>query len=181
VASQEVAARENTPHSGSRRLMRLKPGDRLTDATGEWEVVGQPYTTAGGKNARVRVSESPSPAATIYGRGARTRRPAWSEPELHWRYHPAMAWRARCYDCGQEAPITRPLYGKQSLFADGDLGLAIATYGAHPRKPTDTRSCSAVSKTVPQYQMRKAHSTTPGEDPPQVAPRSTPPRRTSKR
>ena len=92
-----------------------------------------------------------------------------------------MAWRARCYDCGQEAPITRPLYGKQSLFADGDLGLAIATYGAHPRKPTDTRSCSAVSKTVPQYQMRKAHSTTPGEDPPQVAPRSTPPRRTSKR
>src|SRR5438093_13169770 len=92
-----------------------------------------------------------------------------------------MAWRARCYDCGQEAPITRPLYGKQSLFADGDLGLAIATYGAHPRKPTDTRSCSAVSKTVPQYQMRKAHSTTPGEDPPQVAPRSTPPRRTSRR
>src|SRR5262249_26615818 len=34
---------------------------------------------------------------------------------------------------------------------------------------------------VPQYQMRKAHSTTPGEDPPQVAPRSTPPRRPKKR
>ena len=67
------------------------------------------------------------------------------------------------HECGQEVPITRPLYGKQSLFADGDLGLALATYEAHPRRPTDAHSCSAVSKTVPQYQMRKAHSTTPGE------------------
>src|SRR5882724_1639171 len=81
-----------------------------------------------------------------------------------------MAWRARCYECGQDVPITRPLYGKQSLFAEGDLGHATATYEAHPRRPTDTRACSAVSKTVPQYQMRQAHSTTPGEDPPQVAP-----------
>jgi hypothetical protein len=47
----------------------------------------------------------------------------------------------------------------------------IATYEAHPRRPTDTRSCSAVSKTVPQYQMRNAHSTTLGEDPPQGNPR----------
>jgi len=44
--------------------MRLKPGDRLTDATGEWEVVGQPYTTAGGKNARVRVQRVGEPAVT---------------------------------------------------------------------------------------------------------------------
>src|SRR5882724_8532604 len=80
-----------------------------------------------------------------------------------------MAWRARCYECGQDVPITRPLYGKQSLFEEGDLGHATATYEAHPRRPTDTRACSAVSKTVPQYQMRQAHSTTPGEDPPQVA------------
>ncbi len=88
-----------------------------------------------------------------------------------------MAWRARCYECGQEVPITRPLYEKQSLFASGDLGHATATYEAHPRRPADTRACSAVSTTVPQYQMRKAHSTTPGEDPPQVDPRSAPPRR----
>jgi hypothetical protein len=92
-----------------------------------------------------------------------------------------MAWRARCYECGQDVPITRPLYAQQSLFADGDLGLAIATYEAHPPEPTDTRAYSAVSTTVPQYQMRKAHSTTPGEDPPQVDPRSAPPRRTRKR
>ncbi len=37
--------------------MQLKPGDRLTDSTGEWEVIGRPYTTAGGKNARVRVRQ----------------------------------------------------------------------------------------------------------------------------
>jgi hypothetical protein len=97
------------------------------------------------------------------------------------RYHLAMAWRAKCYECGQEVPITRPLYGKQSLLEDGDLGLAISTYEAHPRRPTDTRACSAVSTTVPQYQMRKALSTTPGEDLPQVAPRSTSPRRKKKR
>ena len=102
-------------------------------------------------------------------------------PEPHRRYHPAMAWRATCYECGQEVPITRPLYEKQSLLGDGDLGHAISTYEAHPRRPTDTRACSAVCATVPQYQMRKAHSTTPGEDPLQVAPRSTSPRRTKKR
>ncbi len=55
------------------------------------------------------------------------------------------------------------------------------TYEGHPRTPTDTRACSAVSKTVPQYQMRQAHSTTPGEDPPQVDPRSIPPGRPGKR
>ena len=101
--------------------------------------------------------------------------------EHHRPYHPVMAWRAKCYECGQDAPITRPLYAKQSLLETGDLGLAIATYEAHPRRPTDTRSCSAVSTTVPQYQMRKAHSTTPGQDPPQVAPQSTPPRKPKKR
>src|SRR3989442_9311987 len=26
--------------------MQLKPGDRMTDSTGEWEVVEQPFTTA---------------------------------------------------------------------------------------------------------------------------------------
>jgi hypothetical protein len=91
-----------------------------------------------------------------------------------------MTWRARCYECGQEVTITRPLYDQQSLLEGGDLGLAIATYEAHPRRPTDIRSCAAVSKTVPQYQMRHAYSTTPGEDPPQVNPRGVPRRRGKK-
>ena len=41
--------------------MELRVGDRLADETGEWEVVGQPYTTAGGKNARVRVQRVGEP------------------------------------------------------------------------------------------------------------------------
>jgi hypothetical protein len=35
--------------------MELRVGDRLVDETGEWKVIGPPYTTAGGKDARVRV------------------------------------------------------------------------------------------------------------------------------
>ncbi len=44
--------------------MELKIGDRLVDETGEWEVVGRPYTTAGGENARVRVKRVGEPAVT---------------------------------------------------------------------------------------------------------------------
>jgi len=45
-----------TPGNSTRVLpMDLKVGDRLVDETGEWEIIGRPYTTAGGKNARVRV------------------------------------------------------------------------------------------------------------------------------
>ena len=44
--------------------MELQIGDRLADETGEWEVVGRPYTTAGGKNARVRVQRVGEPAVT---------------------------------------------------------------------------------------------------------------------
>src|SRR5262249_45263696 len=108
------------------------------------------------------------------------RKAAGSEDEPGRRHHPAMAWGAKCYEGGQDAPITQPPYKKTSLLATSDLGLAIATYEAHPRRPTDTRSCSAVSTTVPQYQMRKARSTTPGDDPPRVVPRSSSPRKTKK-
>jgi hypothetical protein len=38
--------------------MELRVGDRFADETGEWEVIGPPYTTAGGKDARVRVQRA---------------------------------------------------------------------------------------------------------------------------
>jgi hypothetical protein len=44
--------------------MELRVGDRLVDETGEWEIVGRPYTTAGGKNARVRVQRVGEPAVS---------------------------------------------------------------------------------------------------------------------
>jgi hypothetical protein len=38
--------------------MELQIGDRLTDETGEWEVIGHPYPTAGGKIVQVRVQRA---------------------------------------------------------------------------------------------------------------------------
>jgi hypothetical protein len=44
--------------------MQLQIGDRMTDSTGEWQVVGRPYTTNGGKNAHVRVQRVSQPGVT---------------------------------------------------------------------------------------------------------------------
>jgi hypothetical protein len=44
--------------------MQLQIGDRLADETGEWEVVGRPYTTNAGKDARVRVRRIGQPDVT---------------------------------------------------------------------------------------------------------------------
>jgi len=35
--------------------MELQIGDRLTDETGEWEIIGPPYTTGMRENVHVRV------------------------------------------------------------------------------------------------------------------------------
>ena len=52
--------------SGTARVfpMQLQIGDRMTDSSGEWEVVGRPYTTNGGKNAHVRVQRVNQPGVT---------------------------------------------------------------------------------------------------------------------
>jgi hypothetical protein len=44
--------------------MLLRISDRLTDETGEWEVISRPYTTAGGKNSQVRVQRVDKPGVT---------------------------------------------------------------------------------------------------------------------
>src|SRR5215475_5869962 len=44
--------------------MQLQIGDRMTDSIGEWQVVGRPYTTAGGKNSHVRVQRVDKPGVT---------------------------------------------------------------------------------------------------------------------
>jgi len=44
--------------------MQLQIGDRMTDSTGEWDVVGRPYTTVGGKNVNVRVQRVDKPGVT---------------------------------------------------------------------------------------------------------------------
>ena len=63
--SRPEKKREPASPATSRILpMQLRIGDRLADETGEWEVVSQPYTTAGGKNARVRAQRVGEPAVT---------------------------------------------------------------------------------------------------------------------
>ena len=54
------------PDRPSRRVlpMELQVGDRFADETGEWEVVGRPFSTAGGKNAHARVRSVSQPGLT---------------------------------------------------------------------------------------------------------------------
>jgi len=55
--------RASSSSSATRILpMQLQIGDRLSDETGEWEVVNRPHTTAGGKTAHVRVRRVDQPA-----------------------------------------------------------------------------------------------------------------------
>ncbi len=44
--------------------MELRIGDRFMDETGEWEVIGRPFATAGGKNAHARVRKVGQPELT---------------------------------------------------------------------------------------------------------------------
>jgi hypothetical protein len=64
--------------SGTIRVFpaQLQIGDRLADETGEWEVVGRPYTTVGGKNTHVRVQRVNQPGVTEVKLWDRTRRSA---------------------------------------------------------------------------------------------------------
>ena len=44
--------------------MQLQIGDQLTDESGTWQVISQPYSSAGGKNTQVRVQRVDTPGAT---------------------------------------------------------------------------------------------------------------------
>jgi hypothetical protein len=44
--------------------MHLQVGNRLADETGEWQVIGRPYTTSAGKDAHVRVKKVSQPEVT---------------------------------------------------------------------------------------------------------------------
>jgi hypothetical protein len=45
--------------------MELQGGDRLTDETGEYEVIGRPYTTNAGKDVHVRVKRVDNAAVAM--------------------------------------------------------------------------------------------------------------------
>ena len=74
MAKRPEKKREHVPPAETRVLpMQLKIGDRLTDETGEYEVIGRPYTTAAGKTANVRVKRADSGATMIRVYGAHER------------------------------------------------------------------------------------------------------------
>jgi hypothetical protein len=43
--------------------MELRVGDRLVNETGEWEVIGPPYSTAGGRIVHARAQRIDQPAS----------------------------------------------------------------------------------------------------------------------
>jgi hypothetical protein len=45
--------------------MELQVGDRLTDETGEWEIVSRPYTSNAGKDVHVRVKRVDNAEVTV--------------------------------------------------------------------------------------------------------------------
>jgi hypothetical protein len=54
------------PPSEQRVLpMQLKLSDRLVDASGEYEIIGRPYVTNGGKDVHVRVQRVDNPDVTM--------------------------------------------------------------------------------------------------------------------
>jgi hypothetical protein len=50
--------------------MQLKLGDRLVDETGEYEVIGRPYTTNAGKDVHVRVKRADNAEITMIRSGS---------------------------------------------------------------------------------------------------------------
>jgi hypothetical protein len=67
----EAHTRSESEKAATRILpMQLQLGDRLTDETGEWEIIGRPYTTNAGKDAHARVQKVGQPDVTEVGPGA---------------------------------------------------------------------------------------------------------------
>jgi len=56
-----------------------------------------------------------------------------------------MPWRAKCYECQQEAGISRPFFETKDLFLASTLlekqilEKAVAHYETHPRSAADAR------------------------------------------
>ncbi len=64
MAKRRPEKKREPAQPATRRVlpMQLQVGDRFADETGEWEVVGRPYTAAGGKSAHARVQRVDQPA-----------------------------------------------------------------------------------------------------------------------
>ena len=59
----EEAPEPAPPTTSTVLPMQLRVGDRFVDETGEWKVVGPPYSTGGGKIVHARVQRIDQPAS----------------------------------------------------------------------------------------------------------------------
>jgi hypothetical protein len=85
MAKRLEKKREPEPPAATRVLpMQLQIGDRLTDETGEYEIIGRPYTTNAGKDVHARVKKVGQPDALRHEPGARTSALACAERD---RFH----------------------------------------------------------------------------------------------
>jgi hypothetical protein len=66
MAKPRLEKKSDPKSAAERRVlpMELHAGDRLTDETGEYEIIGRPYTTNMGKTAHVRVRRVDKPEVT---------------------------------------------------------------------------------------------------------------------
>jgi len=66
MARPRPGGKKNKPAAPAGRgvlPMELQGGDRITDETGEWEVIAPPYSTAGGRVVHARVQRINEPAS----------------------------------------------------------------------------------------------------------------------
>jgi hypothetical protein len=61
----EKKREENKPDEQRVLPMQLQVADRLTDETGEYEVIGRPYMTNAGKDVHARVKRVDNPEVTM--------------------------------------------------------------------------------------------------------------------
>jgi len=64
--AKSPAKKADSPKSPELRVlpMDLRLGDRLVDERAEWQVIGPPYSTGGGKLVHVRVESVKQPGVT---------------------------------------------------------------------------------------------------------------------
>jgi hypothetical protein len=65
MAKPNPRKKRETQAAADRKIvpMELRVGDRITDETGEWEVIAPPYSTAGGRVVHARVQRINEPAS----------------------------------------------------------------------------------------------------------------------
>jgi hypothetical protein len=145
--------------------MELRVGDRLVSESGEWEVAGRPFTTAGEKTAQARVKKVNQPEVTeIRSWGAHERvsvKPSRASDDATGR----AAWIVSSSRSAVEPPAPRDL-GAGGRSRSARRSAPASTPRARPREPLSgspprsfrSRAPSRCSSPAIRYQTLVARS-----------------------